>query len=241
MFPGIGTIINITAIIAGAILGRLGGNRIPERTRSLITDVLGFITLISAAAAIKELWNDEFVRSTVQGGPILVVLISLILGAILGSWINLDLRLTQMGESLKRRFAKDDNSFVEGFVTASLLFVIGPLAILGSISDGMNKGIEQLLLKSSLDFFAAIAFSAAFGLGVLLSFLPVGIYQGSWTIIAIYLGNILSDGQVAAMTAVGGVLLLGIGFKLLNIRNVSVGNLLPALVFAPIVLLLFQN
>lgn len=241
MFPGIGTIINITAIIAGAILGRLGGNRIPERTRSLITDVLGFITLISAAAAIKELWNDEFVGSTVQGGPILVVLISLILGAILGSWINLDLRLTQMGESLKRRFAKDDNSFVEGFVTASLLFVIGPLAILGSISDGMNKGIEQLLLKSSLDFFAAIAFSAAFGLGVLLSFLLVGIYQGSWTIIAIYLGNILSDGQVAAMTAVGGVLLLGIGFKLLNIRSVSVGNLLPALVFAPIVLLLFQN
>jgi uncharacterized membrane protein YqgA involved in biofilm formation len=241
MFPGIGTMINVTAIIVGSIFGRFGGNRIPERTRNLITDVLGFITLISAAAAIKELWNGELIRRTVQGGPILVVLISLIVGAVLGSWINLDFRLSQMGESFKNRFAKDDNSFVEGFVTASLLFVIGPLAILGSISDGMNKGIEQLLLKSSLDFFAAIAFSAAFGLGVLLSFIPVGVYQGAWTIIAIFLGNILSDAQVAAMTAVGGVLLIGIGLKLLNIRSVSVGNLLPALAFAPLVLLLFQK
>ncbi|MGA0902303.1 MAG: DUF554 domain-containing protein [Candidatus Nanopelagicaceae bacterium] len=241
MFPGIGTVINVIAIVMGSIFGRLGGNRVPERTRSLITDVLGFITLISAAAAIKELWSDDFVGATVQGGPILVVLTSLILGAALGSWINVDYRLTQIGETLKKRFAKDDNLFVEGFVTASLLFVIGPLAILGSISDGMNKGIEQLLLKSSLDFFAAIAFSAAFGIGVLLSFIPVGIYQGVWTIIGIFLGNILSQAQVASMTAVGGVLLIGIGLKLLNVRNISVGNLLPALAFAPFILQLFQK
>lgn len=240
VFPGVGTVINIIAIFLGTLIGKIGGNRFPERTRNLITDVLGAITLISAAAAIKELWSPELTSSTGQGGPVLIVLVSLILGALFGSVLDIDAKLVNLGENLKRRFGSSDNRFVEGFVTASLIFAIGPLAILGSISDGMASGIEQLLLKSTLDFFAAIAFSSAFGIGVLLSIFPVGIYQGIWTAIGFSLGGVLTDAQMAAMTAVGGVLLLGIGFKLLNLKSMAVGNLLPALAFAPIVFLVFQ-
>ena len=134
-------------------------------------------------------------------------------------------RLEAWGERLKKRFDRNGNSpFVEGFVTASLIFVIGPLAILGSISDGMSQGIDQLSLKSTLDFFAAIAFAAAMGWGVALSALPVGIYQGIWTVIGFALGSILTDYQISAMTATGGILLLGISFKLLNIKQIAIGD-----------------
>ena len=124
--------------------------------------------------------------------------------------------------------------FVDGFVSASLLFVIGPLAILGSISDGMGTGIDQLSLKSILDFFAAIAFAASLGWGVAASSIPVGIYQGAWTVVGFLLGNVLAQYQIDAMTIVGGLLLLSIGLRLLKIKEVAVGNLLPALAVAPI-------
>jgi uncharacterized membrane protein YqgA involved in biofilm formation len=139
---------------------------------------------------------------------------------------------------LKRRFdAQGESPFVEGFVTASLIFAIGPLAILGSISDGMSTGIDQLVLKSTLDFFASIAFAAALGWGVAVSALPVGVYQFAWTGIGFALGSVLSDYQVSAMTATGGILLLGIAFKLLNIKQIAIGNLLPALAVAPLLAL----
>ncbi len=233
MFPGIGTLINVIAIIFGSILGKFGGNRIPERTRSLITEILGAITLISAASSIRSLWNEELVATTPQGAPILIVLTSLIAGALIGSAINLEVKLINLGDFLKRKLKNNNGTFVEGFVAASLVFAIGPLAILGSISDGMGTGIDQLVLKSTLDFFAAIAFAAAFGWGVLFSFLPVGIYQFIWTFLGLALGSVLSNAQVAAMTSVGGVLLIGIGLRLLNLRNIAVANLLPALLIAP--------
>ncbi|MFM8384191.1 MAG: DUF554 family protein, partial [Actinomycetota bacterium] len=150
--------------------------------------------------------------------------------------------LNNVGVTLKKRFAASENSasnenFVAGFVTASLIFVIGPLAILGSISDGMSTGIDQLLLKSILDFFASIAFAASLGWSVAFSAIPVGIYQGLWTVVGFGLGNILNDYQVQAMTATGGVLLLGIALKLLKIKEIAIGDLLPALAFAPLLAL----
>ena len=231
---GIGTVINVISILFGTIVGKLLGNRFTERTRNLLTDILGIVTLISAASALVSLGNSKFVAVIPNGGPILVLLASLIIGGLLGSWLNIEGRLESLGIALKNRFGKGESTFVEGFVTASLIFVIGPLAILGSISDGMSTGIDQLLLKSILDFFASIAFAAALGWGVAFSALPVGIFQGVWTVIGLALGSILSDYQVAAMTATGGVLLLGIGLKLLRIKDIAIGNLLPALVLAPI-------
>lgn len=235
MFPGIGTIINIAAIIIGASLGVLFGSRIPEKTRTLITDVLGLTVLLAAASALVNLWSDRLVSAVPTGWTLLTILGSLLLGGLLGSWWRLEDRLDGLGEKLRERFGrKGASTFVEGFVSSSLLFVIGPLSILGSISDGMSTGVDQLLLKSSLDFFAAMAFAATLGWGVAFSAIPVGIYQGAWTVVGVVLGSVLSGYQVDAMTAVGGVLLLGIGLQLLKIKEIAVGNLLPALAIAPL-------
>jgi uncharacterized membrane protein YqgA involved in biofilm formation len=242
MFVGIGTLINVVAILIGTFLGRLFGNRISLRTRDLLTDVLGAVTLIGAASALTSLFKIELVSALPDGFPILIVLVSLILGGLLGSWSRIEDRLNNLGVMLKKRFTASENSasnenFVAGFVSASLIFVIGPLAILGSISDGMSTGIDQLLLKSILDFFASIAFAASLGWGVAFSAIPVGIYQGLWTVVGFGLGNILNDYQVQAMTATGGVLLLGIALKLLKIKEIAIGDLLPALAFAPLLAL----
>ncbi|MBU6380219.1 MAG: DUF554 family protein, partial [Acidobacteria bacterium] len=138
----------------------------------------------------------------------------------------------------RRKFrASSEGTFVEGFVSASLLFVIGPLAILGSVSDGMSQGLDQLLLKSALDFFAAMAFASSLGWGVAASAIPVAIYQGFWTVIGFFLGEILSTPQVQAMTIAGGLMLVGIGLRLLGIKRIAVANLLPALVTAPLIVL----
>lgn len=242
MFVGVGTVINVVAIVVGAALGVLMGNRIAEKTRNLMTDVLGAITLIGAASAISSLWGNDLQSAVPDGSPILIVLGALLLGGLCGSALKIEERLETMGIGLKQRFdKKGDSPFVEGFVTASLIFVIGPLAILGSISDGMSTGIDQLALKSTLDFFAALAFAAALGWGVALSALPVGIYQGLWTVIGFALGSILSDYQVSAMTATGGILLLGIGLKLLGIKSMAIGNLLPSLALAPILALVLHS
>ncbi|NDF93975.1 MAG: DUF554 domain-containing protein [Actinobacteria bacterium] len=242
MFIGVGTVINIVSIIAGSVIGIILGNKISEKTRILMTDVLGAITLIGAAGSIKALWDSDLIASVPQGSPILIVLASLLIGGVLGSLLRIEDRLESIGIKLKNSFDKNGESpFVEGFVTSSLIFVIGPLAILGSISDGMSTGIEQLTLKSILDFFASIAFSAALGWGVALSVLPVGIYQFAWTGVGFGLGAILTGYQVSAMTATGGVLLLGIAFKLLKIKEIAIGNLLPALALAPVFALLASN
>jgi uncharacterized membrane protein YqgA involved in biofilm formation len=238
MFPGIGTIINVLTIVSGASLGVLVGNRMPTRTRTLLTDVLGLVTLLGAASALLPLWSDRYNNALPQGWSLLVVLGSLLIGGLIGSALKLETRLDSLGESLRIRFkASSESNFVEGFVAASLLFAIGPLAILGSISDGMGTGIDQLILKSTLDFFAAMAFATSLGWGVAVSAIPVGIYQGIWTVVGFGLGEVLDGYQVDAMTIVGGIMLICIALKLLNIKGVAVGNLLPALAIAPILAL----
>jgi uncharacterized membrane protein YqgA involved in biofilm formation len=235
MFPGLGTVINIVAIVLGASIGIFVGHRLKTTTRTLLTDVLGLATLLGAASALVPLWSRSFIEAMPQGWPLLVVLGSLLIGGLVGSALGLEDRLEHLGEDLRKKFkASEESKFVEGFVTSSLLFAIGPLAILGSISDGMSNGIDQLLLKSTLDFFAAMAFASTLGWGVAVAAIPVGIYQVFWTFIGLGLGQILPAYQIDSMTIVGGVLLIGIGLKLLNIKAVGVGNLLPALAIAPL-------
>ena len=242
MFVGIGTFINIITIVTGASLGVLVGNRMSSKTRTLLTDVLGMVTLLGAGSALIPLWSDRYVSSLPEGWSLLVVLGSLLIGGLFGSFFRLEDRLDNLGENLRVRFkASSDSPFVEGFVSASLLFAIGPLAILGSISDGMGNGIDQLILKSTLDFFAAMAFATSLGWGVAVSALPVGIYQGVWTVIGLGLGEILDGYQIDAMTIVGGIMLICIAFRLLNIKLVAVGNLLPALAIAPLFALLMHS
>ena len=235
MFAGAGTVLNILTIVIGGALGVFIGAKISEKLRNLVTDVLGCVTIISAADALSAYWDVELQESMPKGWVILVVIFSLLVGALIGSALAIEDRLEFLGDKLKSRFSKNSSSnFVEGFVSASLIFAIGPLAILGSISDGMGTGIDQLVLKSTLDGFAALAFAASLGWGVALSALPVGIYQFAWTAVGLFLGAILTNYQVAAMTAVGGILLIGISLRLLRIKQIAVGNLLPALALAPL-------
>ena len=238
MFPGIGTLINVITIVGGASIGVLIGNRMRVKTRDLLTDVLGLVTFLGAGSALIPLWSPRYIDSLPSGWALLVVLGSLLIGGLNGSALNLEDRLEGVGEKLRQRFgASQESPFIEGFVSASLLFAIGPLAILGSISDGMSTGIDQLLLKSTLDFFAAMAFATSLGWGVAVSALPVGIYQGVWTVIGLALGKVLDGYQVDAMTVVGGIMLLCIALRMLKIKSVAVGNLLPALAIAPLLAL----
>lgn len=236
MFIGLGTVINVIAVLVGSSLGIAVGTRITKTATTLITDILGLITLLGATSAIIPLWSPDFTSSFPKGASLLIILAAMLLGGLLGSALSLETRLDSFGENLRKRFkASQESPFVEGFVSASLLFVIGPLAILGSVSDGMSQGIDQLVLKSSLDFFASMAFASTLGWGVAASIIPVAIYQGFWTIIGLASGSILSQYQIDAMTICGGLMLVGIALRLLDIKKIAVANLLPALVVAPLI------
>ncbi len=234
MFVGLGTLINVIAIVIGSALGIGAGSRLTKKSLSLITDILGLITLLGAASALIPLWSSSFIDSLPNGSTLLVILGAMLLGGLIGSELSLETRLDKFGETLRQKFkASSDGPFIEGFVSASLLFVIGPLAILGSVSDGMSEGLDQLILKSSLDFFAAMAFASSLGWGVAASAIPVAIYQGVWTLVGLFLGSVLEPYQIDAMTICGGLMLVGIGLRLLDIKKIAVANLLPALVIAP--------
>ena len=234
MFVGLGTLINVIAVVVGSAIGIGAGSRLTKKSLSLITDILGLITLLGAASALLPLWNSSFIDSLPKGSTLLVILGAMLIGGLIGSALSLETRLDKFGETLRQKFkASSDGPFIEGFVSASLLFVIGPLAILGSVSDGMSEGLDQLILKSSLDFFAAMAFASSLGWGVAASAIPVAIYQGAWTLVGLFLGSVLQPYQIDAMTICGGLMLVGIGLRLLDIKKIAVANLLPALIIAP--------
>lgn len=237
--PGLGTLINIVAILVGSSLGVLIGHRLPERTRITVTDALGLVTLVIGALNIAALNDSSFKAAVGDSGTLLVVLGALLIGGIAGSLLHIEARLEAFGGWLQSRFSRGDEHesrarFIEGFVSASLVFCIGPLAILGSLSDGLGQGIDQLALKSTLDGFASLAFAASLGWGVAASAISVGVVQGFFTLLAVLLGSLLAEAAIASITATGGVLLLGVGLRLLHIRAVAVGDLLPALIVAPI-------
>jgi uncharacterized membrane protein YqgA involved in biofilm formation len=170
----------------------------------------------------------------------LIVLGALLLGGISGSLIRLEDRLDQGAEWLRRKVARgaEPGRFSTGLVTATLVFCVGPLSILGSLSDGLGRGAEQLLVKSVLDGFASIAFASAFGIGVAFSIIPLAIYQGLLTLLGAGLGEFLTLGQIDALGATGGIILIGLGIRLADIKKIAVADLLPALVFAPLLVYL---
>ena len=236
---GLGTVINVKAILVGATIGVLLGHRLPQRTRDTVTDALGLVTLVIGGLNVVALQDEAFVDAVGSGVTLLVALGALLIGGIAGSLLSIEKRLEQFGGWLQSKLAGDGSEgraqFIEGFVDSSLIFCIGPLAVLGSLSDGLGQGIDELALKSSLDGFAAIAFAASLGWGVAASALSVGAWQGLLTVLAVVLGTVLSPALVASITATGGVLLLGVGLRLLQIKAIPVGDMLPALVLAPVI------
>ena len=239
---GVGTLLNMAAIVVGTAVGVLVGHRLPERTRELITQALGLIVLVVAALNVVALLDAEWIAAVGDSAPLLIVLGSVVIGGIIGSLLRIEDRVEQLGGWLQarvRRSAGPDAGdqrarFIEGFVDASLLFCVGPLAILGALSDGLGQGIDQLALKSVIDGFASIAFAASLGWGVAFSALSVGIVQGLLTLLGALVGAVVAASAVAAITATGGILLIGVGLRLLKVTRLPVADLLPALVVAPL-------
>lgn len=243
-FPGLGTVINVVAVLLGATLGMLAGNRLSERVRRVVTDSLGLVTLAVAILSTLDITSPALEDTVGSGVPVLIILGGLLIGGMVGAALRIEERLESLAGTVqgwaRRRGAAGEHGhaererFIEGWLTASLLFCVGPLTILGSLSDGLGRGIDQLVLKSALDFFAAIAFASTFGIGVLMSAVSVAVIQGGLTLLGVTLGAVVPEAHIAALTATGGLLLVGIAFRLLNVRHIPVGDLLPALLVAPL-------
>lgn len=239
MFVGFGTATNVVTVVAGSGLGLLIGHRLSLRVRSTVTSALGLVTLLIAAQAAMEVGDAALTDAAGSSAPMLVVLGSLVIGGIAGSWLRLENRLEDFGGWLQGRLTRGDagegrQRFIEGFVVSSLVFCIGPLTVLGSINEGLGNGADQLLLKSTLDGFASLAFAASFGIGVMASAISVALIQGSLTVLGALVGSFLPDAHLAALTATGGLILVGVAFRLLDLKSWSVADLLPALLVAPV-------
>jgi uncharacterized membrane protein YqgA involved in biofilm formation len=239
VIPGIGTLVNVVTVLIGATVGVLLGNRLPVRTRDVVTDALGLTTLLIAGTSAVAVLDPDLSDLVGDSAPMLIVLGSLLIGGIGGSLLRLEERVESFGGWLQRRLSGQTGSaerhrFIEGFVTSSLLFCTGPLTILGSLNDGLGNGADQLFLKATLDGFAAIAFAASFGWGVAASAVTVVVIQGGLTLVGLGIGDVLPDAHLAAITATGGLLLVGVAFRLLRVREIPVADLLPALVVAPL-------
>lgn len=239
---GTGTIINVVAVLVGGTLGTVLGARLPERIRETVMHGLGLVVL--AIGFHLSLKTTE----------ILIVLGSVLLGGILGELLRIEDRLDGVGRWLEQRTTRKNNAagpsstlpssnttrFSRAFLTASLVFCVGPMAILGSFQDGLEGDYEVLAIKSALDFFAAMAFASTMGPGVISAALTVAVYQGALTAGAGWASAVLTDPMIAEMTATGGVLMLAIGLGLLELKKIRTGNLLPAIVIAPLIVAVLE-
>ena len=232
-----GTLINIAAVFLGGMLGLFFGSRLPERLRQTVVAGLGLFT---AAIGMQMFLKTE---------NAIIVLGSLLVGGVLGEWWKIEAGLRGLGGWLEKRFmphrsgedqldpsVENRSRFIQGFLTASLVFCVGPMTILGSVQDGLTGDYSLLAIKSVLDGFAALAFASTLGVGVLFSILVILLYQGGITLLAAQVQSIVTLGMMNEMTAVGGIMLLGIAISsLLELKPIRVGNFLPALAIAPLV------
>jgi len=244
VFPGLGTLVNIVTVLVGTVIGVSVGHRLAQRTRDVVTDGLGLVTLLIAALSAASITDEAWSAAVGDSAPMLIVLGSLILGGIAGSLLRIEDRLEGFGSWLRERLharsggreeSADRQRFIEGFVSSSLVFCVGPLTVLGAINDGLGNGPDQLLLKAALDGFAAIAFAASLGWGVAASAISLLVVQGSLTLLGAGLGDVLPDAHLAALTTTGGLMLVGVALRLLRLKQLPVGDLLPALLVAPLI------
>lgn len=231
-----GTIINVAAITLGSLIGLVAGNRIPEKTRQTLVSALGLFTLAYGVFIFGQTQN------------MLIPLFALVLGTIIGELLKIEEGLNGLGERIQQKLASwnpnltgESQKFVTGFVSASLLFCIGPMAILGSIQDGISGDFQMLAIKSLLDGIASIAFASTLGVGVVFSAGIVLVYQGAISLLAGAMGQGFGDAVVSEMTATGGIILVGIAISnLLQIKKIRTGSLLPAIFLAVFIVLILN-
>jgi len=230
-----GTILNTAVILIGGLLGLLFGRLLSEKSRETIIIGLGLFTIGISVTMFLKTHNS------------LVVLGGLLIGGLLGEYLQIETRLNQLGIRLEKSvngkspLPSSGSSFVRGFMTSSVLFCIGPLAILGAIQDGLIGDYQLLAIKSVMDGFAAFALSSTLGVGVLFSAIIVFLYQGSFSLLAVQLQGVMSQVMIDEMTATGGLLLIGLAISsLLEIKSIRVGNFLPSLVISPLIVYLLS-
>jgi uncharacterized membrane protein YqgA involved in biofilm formation len=221
----IGTLVNTGTILAGSLLGMAIKSRLPEKTVNIVFQAIGLFTL--AIGISMSLASDR----------LLIVVLSLVLGTVVGQWIDIDRYLQRFSEYLRRKSsaksgAADSNRrFTEGFVTATMLFCVGTMSILGPIEDGLGQTPNILYTKSLMDGVSSLILASTFGAAILFSTIPVLLYQGIITLFAVSMAHLMSEAMIADLTSVGGILLIGLGISILKIKEISVTNMLPALLF----------
>lgn len=224
-----GTLINVATVLVGSIIGIAFNKKLPDRFVKIVFQGLGLFTLFLGFTMASKV------------GEILILVFSIVLGGITGELLHLEKRMDQSADWLKTKLKFKNDKFSEGAVTAFLLFCMGSLTILGAIEEGMNNKTELLVTKAVMDGFAAIALASAFGSGVAFSVIPLLIYQGGLTLFAGVLGNYIDTAIINELTAVGGLILLGLGINMLEIKKLKVLNLLPALVYAVVFAIVFAK
>ena len=226
---GLGTLINTATVLLGGSVGLIIGDRIPERIRTIVVQVIGLVTLGLGLSDVLKTHNMVF------------PLVGMVLGAIVGEALNIERRLEGIGEVIRRRFAgnQEPGRFVNGFVTATLLFCIGPLTILGAIQDATGETPQLYIIKGTLDGFMNVIFGAIYGVGAIFSALSIFVVQGSLTLGGSALDNLLNDRMRIELFSAGGFAVMAIGLNLLEIKKIRLGSLLPGLVITPLLVWLF--
>jgi uncharacterized membrane protein YqgA involved in biofilm formation len=231
--PGLGTLVNVVTVLAGTAAGLLVGRHVPDRVRLTCLQAVGLVTFAIGVSEVIRTRNVVF------------PLVAVVAGTGIGEALRIEDRLESLGERLRERFSNEEDAdagnFVEGFVAASLLFCVGPLAILGAIRDGVRHEIDLLLVKSALDGFASLIFAAALGWGVGFSAVSVLVYQGAITVAALAAQDVFTNRMIVEMTATGGVMVMGIALWLLDLKKVRVASMLPGLLIAPVLVAAFAR
>jgi len=225
----LGTLINTATVLVGGSVGLIIGDRIPERIRTVVVQVIGLVTLGLGLSDVLKTHNMVF------------PLVGMVLGAIVGEALNIERRLEGIGEVIRRRFAgnQEPGRFVNGFVTATLLFCIGPLTILGAMQDATGETPQLYIIKGTLDGFMNVIFGAIYGVGAIFSALSIFVVQGSLTLGGSALDNLLNDRMRIELFSAGGFAVMAIGLNLLEIKKIRLGSLLPGLVITPLLVWLF--
>lgn len=222
-----GTLVNTAAVIIGSVIGLLLKKNMPKRVTSIYFQAIGLFTL---AIGISMVWNMEH---------ILIVVGSLAIGSLIGEWLNLERGVERMGNYLKRRLKIGNEKFSEGLITSFLLFCVGSMTILGAIQEGSGASPDLLYTKSLMDFFSAILLASALGVGVLISALPLLLFQAALTLLAMVASHFFTDAIILGLTNTGGILLIGLGINILEIKKLRIMNMLPSLLVIVILLSIF--
>ncbi|MDA3928372.1 MAG: DUF554 domain-containing protein [Prolixibacteraceae bacterium] len=222
-----GTIINILTVLAGSILGLIFHSKLPKRIVKICFQAIGLFTIYIG------------ITMTMKTQHILILVFSMIIGSVVGELIDLDKQINRVSDWLKRKIKSENENFSEGMVTAFLLFCMGSMTIIGAFEEGTQGNSDLLIAKSFMDGFGALALTSALGIGVVFSIIPLFIFQGGLTLLALFLGNLMPEAVINEMSAAGGLMLLGLGFTLLEVKKIKVINMLPSLVIAVVLAYIF--